>query len=332
MTGFIAEMTNYLIPASGAPRCFKFEQNMVAEQNYPVDFRQITSEQGKAFRPYGMFIDNTRGTGRLEFLIQGLNFAGYVEPGQFFMTPYPAPMQQEVTLRGNGPAVVLFVDFPVMPYSSAQLTGGSSGGGDFAPLIAAVEARVSQTSFDAAISDILAALGGGGSGGATDLTGVISEIQGVRLNQRETIDRMVLAADLFPMLGNIQANIATIAGNSGGGGGVDPTPLLTQIEDNTYNALGKLDQIRSSVNGLQAPLGNLSSAVLSLHAAYELYDSDGNPLPSNFGSLARAYEYDVAGNIEAETRTDNLYFIWRKTYGYVADKLATQSPWVRTSI
>lgn len=151
MTGFIAEMTNYLIPASGAPRCFKFEQNMVAEQNYQVDFRQITSEQGKAFRPYGMFIDNTRGAGRLEFLIQGLNFAGYVEPGQFFMTPYPAPMQQEVTLRGNGPAVVLFVDFPVMPYSSAQLTGGSSGGGggsiDVTPITDALALLVKETTF-----------------------------------------------------------------------------------------------------------------------------------------------------------------------------------------
>lgn len=326
MTGIISEMGNYLIPASGAPRCYQFSQTMVAEQNYEVDFRSIALD-GKDFRPYGMFIDNTRGAAPLEFLIQGVNFAGFVAAGEFLMTPYPAPMNQVVTLRGAGQVTVLFVDFPVMPFSTAQFGQGGGGGGsiDIKPVTDALALLVTQESFERNSNEV-----------ETNQLQIIAAFNAFAIdanaNARETIDRMVKEADLMPMLGAMRSYLATIAGNSGGGGGADPTPLLTQIEDNTYSALGKLDQIRSAVNGLQGPLGDLNSAIMSMHSAYALFDSDGNPLPANFGSLGRAYEYDAGGNIEAETRTDGLYFIWRKTYAYNADKLISESAWVRTSI
>lgn len=316
MTGFIAEMTNYLIPASGAPRCFKFEQNMVAERNYQVDFRQITSEQGKAFRPYGMFIDNTRGTGRLEFLIQGLNFAGFVEPGQFFMTPYPAPMQQEITLRGNGLAVVLFVDFPVMPYSSAQLTGGSSGGGgDLAPVLSAIGERVSQATFTAAMAEILEALNAPGSGGG----------DGVSQASFDATMAQVLGA-----LGGVIGAINTRLSQPDYAAGV--SDIVNAIYSINLSPINNALSMQVNTYQFEGEMTSLKMAIADLKSAGAMYDSEARELPDNFNSLPRSYVYNAAGKRTQEVRTDGALYTWTKTFSYTDDNLTAESAWVRASI
>lgn len=298
MTGFIAEMVNYLIPASGAPRCFKFEADMEAGKNYSVDFRQLSSEQGKAFRPYGLYVDNTRGTARLEFLIKGLNFAGFVEAGEFFCTPYPAPMDQEVIIRGAGPAVVLFVDFPVMPYSSAQLTGSQGGGGsiDIGPITDALALLVTQAAFETRMDEAGA-------------------------NQLQTLSALTsLAASVGTPLQNgfadqWQNGVAEVKG------------IQQQI-------LGTLGALMGSIgNPLQNGFANQWQGGINLLRerveAITGFNTDGDPLPETFNTLPRTYNYNPDGTIATEVRTSNSE-AFTKTYTYTDGKLTHESGWVLT--
>lgn len=118
----IQSVTNYLVPGTGSPNAYLINQAFSATP-YGVDFSQI-GLNGLPFRPSGVFIDNSQGAGDLIVLIPEMSFAITCKAGQALMMPYPAPQNHTASITGNGSATVIFVDFPLIPYSSAEAGGG----------------------------------------------------------------------------------------------------------------------------------------------------------------------------------------------------------------
>lgn len=114
-------VSNYLVPATGSPNMYAVHETFSAAP-FIVDFSQI-SLNGLAFRPSGVIIDNTAGTGDLDVLIPQASFNVICKAGATLMMPYPALQNHTASITGLGDATVIFVDFPLMPYSSAQAAG-----------------------------------------------------------------------------------------------------------------------------------------------------------------------------------------------------------------
>ena len=110
----IANVVNYLVPATGSTKAYVISQVLSATP-VAIDFRQTDIDQ-EQFRPSGVFIDNTAGTGPVTVLINEMNFNIVCATGKRMQTQYPAPMAQSAQITGLGQASVIFVDFPVIPY------------------------------------------------------------------------------------------------------------------------------------------------------------------------------------------------------------------------
>lgn len=115
-------VNNYLVPATGTTHAVPVA-GVFSSTPTMADFRSVEIS-GQRFVPSGVFIDNSQGAGDLVISVQGM--AGYTvvcPAGQRLQTQYPAPLDQIVQITGNGPAVCVFVDFPVIPF---QVQGGTS--------------------------------------------------------------------------------------------------------------------------------------------------------------------------------------------------------------
>jgi hypothetical protein len=109
------DVVNYLVPAAGSTSMYNISQVFSATpQN--VDFRATSVDQA-AFTPSGVFIDNSQGTGPLTVTINEAGFSITCAAGSRLQTQYPAPMAQSAAITGLGQATVIFVDFPVIPFS-----------------------------------------------------------------------------------------------------------------------------------------------------------------------------------------------------------------------
>lgn len=118
----VQSVNNYLVPATGTTHAVPVAGVFSATPTV-ADFRSVEIS-GQRFVPSGVFIDNSQGAGDLVISVQGM--AGYTvvcPAGQRLQTQYPAPLDQIVQIVGNGPAVCVFVDFPVIPF---QVQGGTS--------------------------------------------------------------------------------------------------------------------------------------------------------------------------------------------------------------
>lgn len=124
MTSKLQSISNYLVPAAGTTRGFVVREIFDPLKPKYIDFREQGLD-GAPFRPSGVFIDNSANAEPLTVVINEFSYAVKAKAGEFMCAPYPAPMQQTVSIIGNGEATVVFVDFPVIPFSSA----GSGGGG-----------------------------------------------------------------------------------------------------------------------------------------------------------------------------------------------------------
>lgn len=119
MSTGLQEVVNYMIPAVGSPRGF-VQSQVFSATPVTLDFRNVSggSIDGQPFRPSGVFIDNTQGTGDLTVVINEISFRMICPAGESLNLQYPAPVEMTATITGLGQATVVFVDFPVIPYRS----------------------------------------------------------------------------------------------------------------------------------------------------------------------------------------------------------------------
>lgn len=119
MSNGLQQVINYMIPAVGTPRTF-IQSGVLSATPVAIDFQNVSGGNidGQPFRPSGVFIDNTQGTGSLTIVINEIAFRMVCPAGQSLNLQYPAPVNQSVQITGLGQATVCFVDFPVIPYRS----------------------------------------------------------------------------------------------------------------------------------------------------------------------------------------------------------------------
>lgn len=116
--------TNYLVPSSGNTNCVPLSGNLNAgPPAVPVnlDWTQFNVES-MPFQPQGVWIDNSAGTAELVLQIftkQGgaLVWTEKVKAGDVRAFPFPAPNGQFHVITGGGNVSLVFVDFPVLPYT-----------------------------------------------------------------------------------------------------------------------------------------------------------------------------------------------------------------------
>ena len=123
MANGLVELINYLIPSGSTPRGY-LQSAVFSATAISLDFRNISggSFDGLPFRPSGVFIDNSQGTGALTITVNEISYTMSCPAGQWLNLQFPAPINTTVSIKGLGQATVLFVDFPVIPF---QQTGSS---------------------------------------------------------------------------------------------------------------------------------------------------------------------------------------------------------------
>lgn len=118
---------NYLVPASGSVHAYDFVDNFAA--NPVIDFSwDLKSLDAQQFIPSGVFIDNSQGTGPLTITIKQIDYTIVCPAGAQKQVQYPAPIAQTISIEatGTGQAVVIFVDFPVIPFAFDGVGGTQS--------------------------------------------------------------------------------------------------------------------------------------------------------------------------------------------------------------
>lgn len=115
--------TNYLIPSSGTTHCVTLN-GVFTSTPYFVDWRQFAIDNFP-FRPQGVFVDNSQGTGVLTINIQPINYNVNCPAGIVSQFQFPAPENQTMNITGTGQASLVFVDFPVLPNSGMTQIGNT---------------------------------------------------------------------------------------------------------------------------------------------------------------------------------------------------------------
>lgn len=105
-------VTNYLVPVDGGTHAMEFEQDFTVPLNIDWSQMQLDALQ---FNPSGFYCDNSTGQD-LTILIVELNFKIIVGAGKILCYQYPGPVGHTVKISGSASAVIVFVDFPVIPF------------------------------------------------------------------------------------------------------------------------------------------------------------------------------------------------------------------------
>lgn len=108
----ISTVQNFLMPADGQPAAFVFNETLVAGREYVIDFRNVNLD-GQAFWPYGVYIDNYDGTDTLIIRLDQLGLRIRTGANDTNVVQYPGVEQQSVTISGEGPVNIVFVNYPV---------------------------------------------------------------------------------------------------------------------------------------------------------------------------------------------------------------------------
>jgi hypothetical protein len=110
--------TNYLVPSSGGTHAVPVNGEWTNEPQL-LDWRNL-SESDFPFQPQGVFIDNSENAADLTVTILPIGWNVICPPNSQLMCPFPAPSGQtaQVTYGAAGPvtALLVFVDFPVLPF------------------------------------------------------------------------------------------------------------------------------------------------------------------------------------------------------------------------
>lgn len=116
-TSGLNQVVNYMIPAVGTPRAYVNSQVQSATP-FTIDFSNVSGGDidGQPFRPSGVFIDNSQGTGALTIVINQIAYRMTCPLGKSMNLQFPAPIDLTATITGLGQATIVFVDFPVLPF------------------------------------------------------------------------------------------------------------------------------------------------------------------------------------------------------------------------
>ena len=119
MSDGLQNIINYMIPAVGTPRGY-VQSGVLSATPLTIDFSGVSGGywDGQPFRPSGVFIDNTQGTGQLSILVRQIAYQIVCPAGGMLNLQFPAPLDVIVDITGLGQASIIFVDIPVMPYRS----------------------------------------------------------------------------------------------------------------------------------------------------------------------------------------------------------------------
>lgn len=112
MANETVSVLNYLVPAAGTPSAMPVELTLVAGVAQNIDFRTKQLD-GQSFSPYGVLIDNTDGTAVCTVEIDGIGWTIRCPIGEAIQAKYPGPVQQSVTVNGEGVVKFVFVNYPL---------------------------------------------------------------------------------------------------------------------------------------------------------------------------------------------------------------------------
>ncbi len=128
MTTTVTPTKNYLVPSSGKTHAYTVSQNF-STTPLIINFSIISKDYLAEFEPQGAFIDNSQGLSPLIITVQNNQYSFSVPAGATQSLQFPAPENQIHSITGNGQATIVYVDFPVLPYSS-QISAVLSGVGE----------------------------------------------------------------------------------------------------------------------------------------------------------------------------------------------------------
>lgn len=120
MTSVIQSVSNYLVPAMGSPSAYVVSETFTSTP-FQINFSNI-SLNGLEFLPSGVIVDNSQSANPVSILIPEFSYNIVCPAGASVMMPYPAPRNHTASITGNGKTTVIFVDYPIIPYSSAAST------------------------------------------------------------------------------------------------------------------------------------------------------------------------------------------------------------------
>lgn len=322
MTQQLLNVSNYIVPAAGTTRGYSVRKVFDPLQPDVIDFRQIALD-GQPYRPSGVFVDNTRNSDPLTVVVNEIGFTIIVPAGANVATPYPAPIQHSVTIIGNGEAVLVFVDFPVIPQGFDGGAGAVSpwGASDVADVVAINsltvgtnerldDVKANLATVDASLATVDASLA------------TVNDSVGVSNTRLQT-----LATDTAA----IKDELASLSGYLTFG----QSAILEQISTNTQpltQIAGDVATVASETGAAASILGDLIQIVDAISQGVQGLlgvDSTYGPLPNFFDSLPRAFTYDGSGNVLTEARTDG-FSTWTKTYAYTGNNRDSESAWVKS--
>lgn len=148
----LQQVINYMIPAVGTPRGF-FWNGILTGAPVTIDFRNVSGGgiDGQVFRPSGVFIDNTQGTGPVTIVVNEIGYQMICLEGELLNLQFPAPVECTVSFVGDGQTTIAFVDFPVLPYRNVATAGGGALWGTIAGILS--DQTDLQVALDAKISE-----------------------------------------------------------------------------------------------------------------------------------------------------------------------------------
>lgn len=315
MTQQLLNVSNYIVPAAGTTRGYTVRKVFDPLLPDVIDFRQIALD-GQPYRPSGVFVDNTRNSDPLTVVVNEIGFTIIVPAGANVATPYPAPIQHSVTIIGNGEAVLVFVDFPVIPQGFDGGAGAVSpwGASDVADVVAINSLTVGTNE---RLDDVKANLAT-----VDDSLKTVNVSVGVSNTRLQT-----LATDTA----EIKSELASLSGYLTFG----QSAILEQISANTQpltQIAGDVATVASETGAAASILGDLIQIVDTISQGVQGLlgvDSTYGPLPNFFDSLPRAFTYDGSGNVLTEARTDG-FSTWTKTYAYTGNNRDSESAWVKS--
>lgn len=117
----VNDATNFLVPSSGGVHSLQVELELVANVPQSIDFRQLANANFP-FQPQGVYVDNSQGSATCTIGISangGANFVWTVQvkAGDMAAFHFPAPNGQYHVINGTGDVNLVYVDYPVIPYS-----------------------------------------------------------------------------------------------------------------------------------------------------------------------------------------------------------------------
>ncbi len=152
MSDGLQQVINYMIPAVGTPRGY-FWSGVLTAAPVNIDFRNVSGGgiDGQVFRPSGVFIDNTQGTGPLTIVVNEIGYQMICLEGELLNLQFPAPIDCTVSFVGDGQATIAFVDFPVLPYRNLAVAPGAAIWGTIAGILS--DQTDLQSALDAKITE-----------------------------------------------------------------------------------------------------------------------------------------------------------------------------------